>query len=285
MPSNRTTPPGTVLLSFDIEEFDLPREHGGRITVKRGVEVSSTGLSKILTLLDRTHTTATFFTTGNFASTNPTLTREILSRGHELACHGVDHFAPKKGDITASKQIITNITSSPHKSPKSNSTNILGYRQPRMFPIDYDELAQAGYLYDSSVNPAFIPGRYNHFDIPRHPYYVGPILEIPTSVATPLRIPLFWLSLHLFPLSLYRALAVSSIHSTDYFATYFHPWEFADLTPFREVPRFVKHNSGDRLVSRLESVISDLSRRGCHFSTYSDFAKDYIASHPSGASL
>jgi hypothetical protein len=38
---------GKVMLSFDVEEFDLPREHGGKILVEEGAEVSAEGLKKI----------------------------------------------------------------------------------------------------------------------------------------------------------------------------------------------------------------------------------------------
>ena len=37
-----------VLLSFDVEEFDLPKEHGGEISLEEGVKVSAEGLEKIL---------------------------------------------------------------------------------------------------------------------------------------------------------------------------------------------------------------------------------------------
>ena len=60
-----------ILLSFDVEEFDLPREHGGEISLEEGVKVSSDGLSKILELLERCEVRATFFVTGNFAKINP----------------------------------------------------------------------------------------------------------------------------------------------------------------------------------------------------------------------
>ena len=37
---------GVVLLSFDVEEFDLPREHGAEISLEEGVKVSAEGLEK-----------------------------------------------------------------------------------------------------------------------------------------------------------------------------------------------------------------------------------------------
>ncbi|MBQ6409784.1 polysaccharide deacetylase family protein [Candidatus Saccharibacteria bacterium] len=256
-----------VLLSFDVEEFDLPREHGGEISVKEGVKVSSSGLLKILDLLRRKEVKATFFVTGNFARVNPELVSKIVDEGHEVACHGVDHFEPKKSDIKESIKIVGKLA------------RIYGYRQPRMFGISYSDLKDAGYKYDSSVNPAFIPGRYNHFGVPRKPFIKEGVLEIPTTVATFMRVPLFWLALHLFSKRLYLKLALMGANKTGHLATYFHPWEFADeLVNYKEVPGYIKKNSGDRLVEKLEFVIEGLKKKGLVFETYHEFADSYLRS-------
>jgi len=252
-----------VLLSFDVEEFDLPREHGGKITVKRGAGISSEGLEKILDVLFMEQVEATFFCTVNFAKEQPELVQRIIDDGHELACHGVDHYKPEALDAKRCKKYLEG-----HFGVKA-----VGWRQPRMQKIDYDKLAEWGYLYDSSVNPAFIPGRYNNLRVSRKPYLIGKIKEIPTSVATFMRVPLFWLALHLFPLGLYVRMAKMSIKKTGYFATYFHPWEFANLSDFKEVPFYIKKNSGDKLVERLTKVIKELKKTGYSFEKYSSFAK------------
>lgn len=254
-----------VLLSFDIEEFDYPKERGGNISLEEGIKVSSEGLEIILAICAEANIKATFFCTGNFASIRPDLIKRITADGHETACHGIEHFAPKATDIENAKLIIENATG---QKP-------VGYRQPRMKTIDYAELARCGYLYDSSVNPAFIPGRYNNFRLPRTPYYSESILEIPVSAATIFRIPLFWLSLHLLPFSLYCFLAKNALAQTGYFAIYLHPWEFADLSPFACIPAYIKYNSGKKLARRLTWLIERLKEKRCDFITYADFAKTY----------
>lgn len=254
---------GKILLSFDIEEFDLPREHGQMISLEEGVKVSSEGVEKILELLARMKVKATFFCTGNFAEARPDLISRMIKDGHEVACHGVDHFNPKSSDAYESKKIVEKIS----------GVKVSGYRQPRMFPISYKELNRCGYRYDSSVNPAFIPGRYNHLDTPRVPFMREDVLEIPTSVAGFMRVPLFWLALHLFPVVLYVRMAKMSIRKTGYFATYFHPWEFASvLRCYKAVPGYIKKNSGDELVARLERVIREL--KGCEFVTYEEYVRE-----------
>ena len=251
---------GKVLLSFDVEEFDLPREKGEAISLEEGINVSSEGLERILELLERNNVKATFFVTGNFAKARPDLVTRIVKNGHEVACHGVDHFNPKSTDVSESKKIVEKIA----------KVKVNGYRQPRMFPISYKELSRCGYKYDSSVNPAFIPGRYNHLNVSRTPFMREDILEIPTSVATLVRVPLFWLALHIFPVSLYVKMAKMTLKKTGYFATYFHPWEFAScLSRYKVVPRYIKKNSGVKLIERLEKVVSELDE--CSFETYDEY--------------
>ena len=50
-----------AVLSFDVEEFDLPREHGEEIPLEEGVRVSSEGLEKILEIMKKSEVKATFF--------------------------------------------------------------------------------------------------------------------------------------------------------------------------------------------------------------------------------
>lgn len=253
-----------ILLSFDVEEFDLPREHGAEISLEEGIEVSAQGLERILKVLDRTSARATFFCTGNFAAGRPDLIVRIVESGHEVACHGVDHFIPKSSDIEKSKEMVE----------KMAGVKVYGYRQPRMKKNNYNELKRCGYLYDSSVNPAYIPGRYNNSKMPRRPFMKNGIIEIPVSVATSMRVPMFWLALHIFPKNVYYRLAKIALKRDGYFATYFHPWEFADLAEYSAVPGYIKHNSGMSLAGRLEGLICEMQKDGGRFVTYAEFVKE-----------
>ena len=88
-----------ILLSFDTEEFDVPREHGVNISLEEGMRVSVEGTTRILDCLKRNGVCATFFCTGNFAEQAPRLIRRIMDEGHEVACHGVDHWKPVPEDV------------------------------------------------------------------------------------------------------------------------------------------------------------------------------------------
>ena len=98
-----------ILLSFDIEEFDLPREHGVDYSIDEGMEVSVYGTKLILDVLNENKIRATFFCTGNFARRAPEVMKRIKDEGHEIACHGVDHFKPCESDFVRSKEIVEEV--------------------------------------------------------------------------------------------------------------------------------------------------------------------------------
>ena len=255
-----------ILLSFDTEEFDVPREHGVDYdTLKEGMEVSIYGTNRILDCLKECGVRGTFFCTTNFATHAPEVIQRIKKGGHEIAAHGCDHWNPKADDVINSKRILEEQT----------GLQIKGYRQPRMFKVDISEQARQGYIYNASLNPAFIPGRYMHLTTPRTYFMEKGVLQIPASVSPILRIPMFWLSLHNFPLWLYKALTYRILKHDGYFNTYFHPWEFYPLGehPELKMPYIIKHNAGQGMYDRLKDLILSLKSRGEKFETYREFAE------------
>ena len=256
-----------ILLSFDIEEFDVPREHGVVYdTLTEGMKVSVYGALRILDCLKQNGVKATFFCTGNFAVHAPEVIQRIVSEGHEVACHGVDHWQPKATDVEQSKQMVEKIC----------GQTVYGYRQPRMFPVSDSEIARMGYRYNSSLNPAFIPGRYMHLNCPRTCFMKDGVMQIPASVTPWLRFPLFWLALHNLPEWLYHCLVRRVVKHDGYFVTYFHPWEFYELKehPEFKIPFIIRNHSGREMLGRLDRLVKMLKRQGCVFGTFSEFVAE-----------
>lgn len=254
-----------ILLSFDTEEFDVPRESGVDFPLSRAMEVSSYGTTKILDILERNGVKATFFCTTNFAENAPDIMKRIVDSGHEVSAHGCDHWKPEPADVFRSREILRRLT----------GQEVLGYRQPRMFAVSDEDIRKAGYLYNSSLNPCFIPGHYNHLDKPRTPFMKDGVLQIPASVTPLIRFPMFWLALHNLPLWLYKAFARRVVSKDGYLATYFHPWEFY---PLGEHPEFKvgfisRNHAGKGMEERLDSVIKMFKERGEEFMTFGEFAR------------
>ena len=69
-----------ILLSFDIEEFDVPREHGVAYSLEEGMDVSVEGTNIILDILKRNDVRATLFCTANFAEGPHYSAQQILPK-------------------------------------------------------------------------------------------------------------------------------------------------------------------------------------------------------------
>lgn len=261
-----------ILLSFDIEEFDAPQEYGGRIDFPTQIRISEEGLDRILALLARNDVKATFFVTANFAENSPASVRRIVAEGHELASHGYYHSRTYEGELADAKRELERIA----------RVTVRGYRSPRMSGADDDALRCAGYRYNSSMNPTYLPGRYNNLKEPRSIFLRSGIVQIPSSVSARLRLPLFWLALHNFPLRLYLFLCRGALHRDGYLNVYFHPWEFSDELCRKEfrMPWIIRRNSGRDMERRLERVIRSLGKRGYSFSTLSAFVHDKFGLQP-----
>ena len=255
-----------ILLSFDIEEFDMPLEYQGEIPFREQIAVSRKGLQNILRILKKYDVKATFFSTVIFAEKNEDLIKELLAQGHELASHTWFHSDFKEEHLAQSKQRLEELF----------NTEVTGLRMPRMSPVSEKAVADAGYFYNSSINPTYLPGRYNNFKVSRKPFWQGKVLQFPASVSTIFRVPLFWLSFHNFPLSVYKLLSKLSINSTGFLNIYFHPWEFADISnPKYKLPAFTFKNTNEEMVNRFDDFIKWAKKNNYQFSTTREFLEDW----------
>lgn len=249
-----------ILLTFDLEEFDLPLEFGCRISVEDQINVTNNGLKRLTRLLSEYNIPATFFTTAFFADNNKELIKN-LSENHEIASHSISHSAFRETDPSDSKLELERIT----------GKQVYGFRMPLFKKIDKSLIKSAGYRYDSSINPTFIPGRYNKLFTHRKIYIDSRsnLIEIPASVVPLIRFPLFWLSFKNIPLPVYTMACKMVIWKDSYLHLYFHPWEFDDLKSFK-IPRYIKKLSGKPFSERFEKLIVELRGKG-DFSTITDF--------------
>jgi len=251
--------PMIVNLTFDVEEFDFPTEYGKEVPFETQLSVSTDGLMSILQVLEKHHAKATFYVTANYAQHKKALIQDIQQAGHEIASHDFYHAPGSKLQPKASKIALEEITGQP----------VLGYRSPRLAKVTVQELQEAGYRYNSSMNPTWIPSRYNNLNKPRSVYKEDTLVQYPTSVSWPFRIPLFWISFHVIPIGFYTALALSALKKDGHLNLYFHPWEFADRLKEEAfaVPAYIAKCSGTELVTKLDQLITKLKTKGCAFQT------------------
>lgn len=245
----------------------MPLEYGKTISLERQLEISTRGTQIILDLLKLNNIKATFFSTVVFAEHAKALIKRLTGEGHELASHGYFHSNFEVKHLLDSRVSLEKIAAMP----------VTGFRMPRMKPVDDLEIQRAGYTYNSSLNPTYLPGRYNNFNKPRTIFRDSEVLQLPASVTPVLRFPLFWLSFHNVPLRLYQAACARTINKDDYLNLYFHPWEFTDLSDESlGMPWFVKRNSGAAMISRFTNTLSWMKRKGYQFNNINSYLQQSI---------
>ena len=254
-----------ILLSFDIEEFDMPFEYGKSISFEDQMSISIEGTSLILDLLKKHQLKATFFSTVVFAINAPEIVKRIIIDGHEIASHSYYHSDFKVEHLLESKEKLEEIT----------NVKVIGFRMPRMQPVDEKEIFKAGYVYNSSINPTYLPGRYNNLSKSRTFFKQDGVWQIPASVSPIIRFPLFWLSFHNLPLWLYKIICSITFKKDNYLNIYFHPWEFTDLMDFNRFgfPGYVSKNSGIQMYNRLDNLIIWMKKKNYNFHSTRDLIK------------
>jgi peptidoglycan/xylan/chitin deacetylase (PgdA/CDA1 family) len=250
-----------ILLSFDVEEFDMPLEYGFKITAEEQMRIGKLGLDKLMPILSDAAIQSTLFTTANFANHYPDLIKQ-LSEQHEIASHTFYHSSFTTEHLTTSRNRLSEII----------QKDVVGLRMPRMKQVPVGDILHAGYTYDASIHPTWLPGRYNNFHLPTTLYNEGGLNRVPASVSSFFRIPLFWLSFKNFPYSLYLALAVHSLKKNGFLSLYFHPWEFVDISNFG-LPNYTIKGCQSSLFQKLNQLVMDLKKQG-EFISYKEFVQN-----------
>ncbi|MFT3933868.1 MAG: polysaccharide deacetylase family protein [Chitinophagaceae bacterium] len=253
--------PYRTLLSFDLEEFDIPNEYGASLLSGEQMAVTRKGMDKLLPVLEQLDVNCTFFTTAYYAQQNKEQVKAI-AKNNEIASHTFYHSRFTESDILSSKQVLAAIS----------GQSINGFRMPRLAPVSKKAILEAGYLYDASLNPTWLPGRYNYLKQPRTLFRQNRLWILPSSVTPTLRIPLFWLAFKNLPLSFIKQCSLQVLKKDGYLSLYFHPWEYADISIYTNLPLYTRRVSGTQLLDKLAAYLLWLKTIS-NFSSMESFVK------------
>lgn len=231
--------PGPVVLTVDVEDWTDAFTRDGLLPPALLGQPSRLwyGLSRLLELFEASSSTATFFVLARVARTHPGLLESLTSRGHRIACHGLEH---KVLDGMAPRQLLDDLTEAREFLEARCGQPVRGFRAPwfSLAPATAwagEIIRQAGFTYDSSLFPAGNP-IYGDSSAPRGPHRLEcGLLEVPPAVAAlgPCRLPVaggfYW---RVFPRAWIRW-GVERVRSEGLPATlYMHPWEFDPGRPW-----------------------------------------------------
>jgi polysaccharide deacetylase family protein (PEP-CTERM system associated) len=185
---------------------------------------------RILDLLARHHTRATFFVLGWFADRVPDLVQEIERQGHEIATHGYSHTVLTR---MTPETFAADLSRALEATAARITQPIVGFRAPS-FTITaktlwaLDILAAHGIRYDSSVFPIGFHPDYGIGDASLSVHSLGPITEVPMSVAEFLgrRVPCSGGAyFRVWPYAVSRLLMRICNRQGRPVIFYLHPWE------------------------------------------------------------
>ena len=253
----------SILLSFDIEEFDLPTEFGAEISRDDMFAIAGEGARRILRTVNEAGARTTFFVTAAFALEFPDLVREMSSSGHEIASHGFSHTTFEPADLKRSREALEEIAGAP----------VRGFRMARLAEVGKRDILDAGYEYESSLNPVWLPGRYCNFTAPLKPFREScGLWQFPVSALPAVRFPLFWLSFKNLPLPLYLPMAKAAMSATGFFNMYSHPWEYHERAAEAQwrIPRYIVRHAGEAQRLRMKRLLASLGRSGT-FETFGEY--------------
>jgi len=226
----------------------------------------------ILSLLDSTNQSGTFFVLGWIAKRYPDLIRRISDQGHEIASHGMSHQLiygqsreTFKKETVDSKALLEDLVQKPVEGYRAATYSIT---KKSLWALDI--LVDAGFKYDSSI----FPMKHDNYGIPdiepmphrlltetsRH------IVEFPISTlkgrfgTLPIAGGGYF---RLFPYWLTKW-GLNKINANgNPFVFYIHPWEVDPNQPrVNDISRFSKfrhYNNLEKCEARLKRLCGDFS--------------------------
>ena len=255
-----------VVVTVDLEvDYHAP---GGSV---RGLEE---GLPKLLELFGRHGIRATVFATADLCVRHSSVIREVVSRGHELGCHGQSHDVEYMSGRSLDWQRET-IRGATDALEKAAGVRPKGFRAPN-FSADGDTirvLEELGYRYDSSVLPGRVVRgmrvvrRLDFRVAPRDPYRPSredpalpgdariwelPVAENPRSPGGPIGLG------YVNAFGVEATLDAVAGSAADPCIFLIHPWELVDPPPGK-VPRWM-HTACTSDPTKLDEFLGRLRR-------------------------
>ena len=261
------------LLGIDFEDWYHPELIEPFVSEEKKKPKMFKGIDKILELLRKNNSKATFFVVGELLEKNPEIFDKIISEGHEIGFHTMKH------NRLDSLNFELKFKEELKEFEKLTSGKSIGFRAPT-FSLNeksswaIDQLVSAGYKYDSSIMPA----KTNMYGMPsaeKSPYKItssnleknnhnGILIEFPLMVTKFLgkTIPAaggFYL--RTLPFQIIKNTIKSYEKNKTPTSLYIHSWELTpEFIPKIKLPKknqFITFHNINKTYSKMESLLSE----------------------------
>lgn len=259
-----------VGLSVDVDGWDTCLDfYGIKVPPKEADEEvnSGVGIRRLVSLFRKNSVKGTFFVVGNTANRFKKEIKSVSKAGHEIGCHSMTHTnLAEKSMPQIKKEIFENIKVV-GRITRRGRKDFVGFRSPAFGVSNslLDVLEEMEFEYDSSINPTYIPGEYGMPFAPMSPYRPSKtsvrmrgdrkLIELPVAVNPIVPIPLGAAFIRNFG-SWWTKLGIKMLWSLGMPAIiYMHPKDMVEVPPSSKVPWYLKRNSGEECVRRIDDII------------------------------
>ena len=244
------------------------------------------GLEKILELLRKNETSATFFVVGELLEFKSEILDKILENGHEIGFHTMHHT--RLNDFNSKEEFSDELKQFSKLTDKKSK----GFRAPT-FSLNsstswaIDSLVEHNYTYDSSIVPAK-SSMYGHPNAQESPYKIssksienldksGKLIEYPLLVTKFLgkKIPAgggFYL--RTLPLKVVKN-AIKNYEKKEIPATfYIHSWEltpeFMPRIKLSKKDNFITYHNIEKAYEKMDDLLTQF-----HFTSFSKYTNSH----------
>ena len=272
----------STICAFTIDVESFAESHRQSVSVPASLleparmdEEIVRNLDSCLAFLDQYQVRATFFFLGRIAQTAPQVVRNVASAGHEIGCHSLQHV---RISGQTREEFRSELRAARESLEDASGASVIGFRAPD-FSIGrsnlwaLDELAEAGFRYDSSLVPTRIHDVYGLAGTSKGLFrWPNGIIEFPLPVATILGVGVPMGGggyFRLFPSAWTRSFFEGRQRRSMPTAFYIHPYEIGTAAPqlpglsmTRRFRHYVRLTHGTKRLARM--------MQGVRFTTMAD---------------
>ena len=221
----------TICFTIDIE----PDFSG---LLKKDVYYGRQNLLKLEKIVKKNDIKLTAFVTGKTLEDDPEILSSLEGMGAEIECHSYAHRVDHGSKIEDIERGIRTFEELVGRLP-------YGYRAPEGIITKKEALFldSKGIKFDSSISPAFLPGRYNHLQFPVQPFKIkgSNLLELPLPVVPKIRIPFNFSFVQLLGFGTF-SLLLRVFGWPNLLIFNIHPFELGRIPSYNELPLKWKSN-------------------------------------------